>query len=162
MRFRSSLLIPAIALLTFLAASPQVLAAEDLTIETDHSQMVILPGLPGSVVVGNPAIADATVEGTRLFIHGRGFGTTNIMVLDLTGNEVATFSISVSHITPNAVALFSGTNRISFNCAPLCEMDLQVGDNHDHFKSLHEQLTKKSALVTGSDSAKSEAPPVPQ
>lgn len=162
MRFRSPLPIPAAMLLTFLAASPQVLAAEDLTIETDHSQMVILPGLPGSVVVGNPSIADATVEGTRLFIHGRGFGTTNIMVLDLSGNEVATFSISVSHITPNAVAVYRGPERISFNCAPLCERDLQVGDSHPYFKDLEEQLSKKSALVTGSESAKSEAPPVPQ
>ena len=101
MRLRFSLMISAAVAVAALALpATQAGAAQVLTIETDQSQMVILPALPGSVVIGNPTIADATVEGTKLFIHGRGFGTTNLLILDLSGNEMASFDVFGSNPGP--------------------------------------------------------------
>ncbi len=163
MRLRFSLMISAAVAVAALALpATQAGAAQVLTIETDQSQMVILPALPGSVVIGNPTIADATVEGTKLFIHGRGFGTTNLMILDLSGNEMASFDVSISHTTPNTVALFRGPERQSLNCAPFCESELQIGDDLVYSAKIIEQTKKKIELATGTDSAKSDAPPAPQ
>ncbi len=161
MRLRSSL-IAAAALVAALAAPASSFAGQALILESDQSQLVILPSLPGSVVIGNPTIADATVEGTKLFLHGRAFGTTNIMVMDMSGNEMANFEVSIGRQTPNALALFRGAKRESYNCAPYCESELQIGDDMLYNAVILEQTKKKIELATGADTAKSEAPPAPQ
>ena len=160
MRYRTPLYFTAAAFLALSAATVQ--AGQVLTVEADQSQLVILPSIPGSVVIGNPTISDATVEGTKMFIHGRSFGTTNIMVMDLDGNQVASFEVSVAHTTSNAVAIFKGGMRGSYNCAPLCESEMQIGDDPGFFKAANEQAKAKIELATGTDTAKSEAPPAPQ
>lgn len=162
MRLRSSLIFSAAAAALALAAPADALAGQALTLESDQSQIIILPSLPGSVIIGNPTIADATVEGTKLFLHGRSFGTTNIMIMDLAGNEIAAFDVSVAHVTPNTVALYKGPVRESYNCAPLCESELQIGDGAVYSALVLEQTKKKIELATGTDTAKSDAPPAPQ
>ncbi len=163
MAIRSTLLATATlaALITGLATSLSQ-AGQPITIESDHSQVVILSGVPGSIVIGNPTIADVTVEGNKMFVHGRSFGTTNILAMDLNGNEIAAFDVSVSHLTVNTVALYRGPNRKSYNCAPLCEGELQIGDEVQHFGLVSEQTKTKIELATGTDTAKSAAPPAPQ
>ncbi|MFO1034053.1 MAG: pilus assembly protein N-terminal domain-containing protein [Hyphomicrobiales bacterium] len=72
---RSGLLLTAgVMTLGVIAAAPAAMAGQPLTVEVDQSQMIVLPAVPGSVVIGNPTFADATVEGTKLFVHGRTFG----------------------------------------------------------------------------------------
>jgi Pilus formation protein N terminal region len=146
---------------TVAAVGPS-LAGQPLVVEVDQSQMVVLPATPGSIVIGNPTFADASIEGNKLFIHGKGFGTTNMMIMDMDGNQMAAFDISVSHVTNNAVALYKGPARISYDCAPLCEANLQTGDEFTHFVNLASQVQKKMEFSTGTTSAKSEAPPAPQ
>jgi hypothetical protein len=163
MRLRPTLILTAaFAGLALAMPAAGASAAEKLVLETDHSQMIVLPSLPGSVVIGNPTIADATVEGNRLFIHGRSFGTTNLMVMDMSGNTVANFDISITHVTDNTLALFKGTARESYNCAPLCESEMQIGDAPVYSAAVIEQTKKKIELATGTDTAKSDAPPAPQ
>jgi len=161
MRYHTPLLISAATAFMVLAA-PVVQAGQALNVETDQSQLVILPATPGSVVIGNPTIADATVEGNKMFIHGRAFGTTNIMVMDTDGNQIAAFDVSTNHITSNTVALYRGTERRSLNCAPFCEYELQIGDAFTHSVEVAAQTKTKIELATGTDTAKSEAPPAPQ
>jgi len=84
------------------------------------------------------------------------------MILDLSGNEMASFDVSISHTTPNTVALFRGPERQSLNCAPFCESELQIGDDLVYSAKIIEQTKKKIELATGTDSAKSDAPPAPQ
>jgi Flp pilus assembly secretin CpaC len=137
-------------------------AAEAITVETDQTLMVSIPSVPGAVVIGNPVIADVSMQGTKMFILGRNFGTTNIYILDIDGNPMATFDVSVKHTTDNTVAMFKGPARQSYNCAPYCESELQVGDEVVYSKIINDQMKSKMELATGQDSAKSEAPPAPQ
>jgi hypothetical protein len=163
MRLRSTLILTAaLAGLALGLPAAGASAAEKLVLETDHSQIIVLPSLPGSIVIGNPTIADATVEGNKLFVHGRSFGTTNMMIMDMSGNEVASFEVSVTHVTENTVALFKGTARESYNCAPYCEAEMQIGDAPVFSAAVIEQTKKKIELATGTDTAKSDAPPAPQ
>lgn len=161
MRYHTPLLVTAATAFIALAA-PLAQAGQALNVETDQSQLVILPSTPGSVVIGNPTIADATVEGNKLFIHGRAFGTTNIMIMDMDGNQIAAFDVSTTHVTNNAVALYRGPDRRSLNCAPFCEYELQIGDGFAHSVEVAAQTKTKIELATGTDTAKSEAPPAPQ
>lgn len=156
------MIVAAGALIAVQVGVATVQAAEAIVVETDQTLMVSIPAVPGAVVIGNPSIADVSMQGTKMFILGRNFGTTNIYILDNDGNPMATFDVSVKHTTENTLALFKGTLRHSYNCAPLCESELQVGDNIDYTKILGDQIKSKMELATGDDSAKSEAPPAPQ
>ena len=89
-------------------------------------------------------------------------GASPYGVMDMAGNEMANFEISIGRQTPNAVALFRGAKRESYNCAPYCESELQIGDDMVYNAVILEQTKKKIELATGADTAKSEAPPAPQ
>lgn len=157
-----SLLATSSVLLALQSFSTVANAAEVITVETDQTLMVSIPSTPGAVVIGNPVIADVSMQGNKMFVLGRNFGTTNIYILDLDGNPMATFDVSVKHVTDNTIAMFRGPTRSSFNCAPICESELQVGDNEIYSKVISDQIKTKMELATGQESAKSEAPPAPQ
>lgn len=137
-------------------------AGQALSVENDQSQMLVLSSEPGSIVVGNPAIVDVSVQGSKMFVHGRSFGTTNVIVMDLDGKQIANMDVSVSHSVDNTVAVFRGPSRFSYNCADRCETELQVGDLDTHFSAISGQMKSKLELATGQQSAKSAAPPAPQ
>ncbi len=148
------------------AAGSGLALAETKTVEVDQSMMMKIKGEPGAVVVGNPMIADITVQGDKVLIHGRTFGTTNVIILDQDGERIAAFDVSVKHTVDNLVAVFvgsgAGPSRFSYNCAPLCESELQVGDDKLYNDVLAEQIKTKIKLATGSEDSKSDAPPAPQ
>ena len=148
-------------------AGSSLALAETKVVEVDQSTMIKIKGEPGAVVVGNPMIADITIQGDKILIHGRTFGTTNVIILDQDGEKISAFDVSVKHVTDNTVAVFAGSDsfpasRFSYNCAPLCESELQVGDNKVYNDVLAEQIKTKIKLATGSEDSKSDAPPAPQ
>jgi Pilus formation protein N terminal region len=140
----------------------QAIAGQILTVEVDESQLMTLPSIPGAIIVGNPAIADVTVQGTKLILHGRGFGQTTLTILDLDGNQIANFQVIGKHTQVSNVAVFRGADRYSYSCAPYCESEIQVGDKLDYTSGLIVQSTAKLELSTGSKTAEAEAPQAPQ
>jgi Pilus formation protein N terminal region len=139
--------------------SSTALAAQDLIVRTDETQLLSVSGNPGAVVIGNPSIADATVHGSQIYVHGRGFGTTNLIVLDQDGNQLASFDVTVQLGGNNNVALYKAGSRYSYICAPLCENNVQVGDDHTWTDDIIKLNQKKTDLATGKSSAQSAAPP---
>ena len=77
--------------LAFCSASA-AFAAQELIIKTDQTQLINVSGNPGAVVIGNPSIADATVHGDKVFVHGRAYGSTNLIILDQDGNQLASMA----------------------------------------------------------------------
>ena len=70
-------------------------ATQELVIKTDQTQLISVSGTPGTVVIGNPSIADVTVHGNKLFVHGRAYGSTNLIILDENGNQLSALDITV-------------------------------------------------------------------
>ena len=134
-------------------------AAEEIVVKTDQTQMLSVTGNPGAVVIGNPSIADATVHGSKVFIHGRGFGTTNLTILDLDGNQISSFDVVVQVGGDNNVAVFKAANRYSFVCVTLCENQMQVGDQFEWTDNIIKLNQKKMDLATGKTSASSQSAP---
>lgn len=141
--------------------SSTALAATELIVKADETQLVSVSGTPGTVIVGNPSIADATVHGSKIFIHGRAFGQTSLAILDQDGNQLATFEITVQVTGNNNVAVFKAASRFSYVCAPLCEETMQLGDEHGWTDEIIKLNQKKLDLATGKSSAQSAAPPAP-
>ena len=60
--------------------------AADINVILDQARLVKLPDRVATIVIGNPVIADATVQsGGWMVITGKGYGTTNIIALDRSG-----------------------------------------------------------------------------
>jgi Flp pilus assembly secretin CpaC len=136
--------------------------AQSITIQSDKTQLISIMDKPGTVVVGNPSIADISVNGTQIFLHGHGFGNTNIFILDNKGELIANYDVTVEQAQSNAVSLFRGVSKFSYACSPTCESTLQVGDSAEWFKVLVEQQAAKNALASGSETTEAKAPTAPQ
>jgi len=141
----------------------QAIAAQPLVVYTDQSKIISLARAPGVVVVGNPSIADATIQGNSVFLHGRGYGTTNIIILDEDGGQLADFEIDVQLGGANNVALFKAGSLQSYVCVEDCQTAMHVGDNPDYFKDVVLERNKdKIDLATGQKSAEADQPPPAQ
>ena len=134
-----------------------VQAGTPLTVTVDYSQLMMLSSDPSTVVVGNPSIADVTINGRQIFINGHSAGETNLMIFDQGGNKIGDYEVLVSQATNNTVALFSatsssGVSRLSYVCAPNCERSLQVGDNTTGFGNIASAIQQKTGLAQGTSS----------
>ena len=73
--------------LTALAGAAQ--AAPSLVVPIDQSTPLTLPRGARDVLIGNPAIADvAVIDAGKAVISGRGYGVTNLVVIDQLGRTV--------------------------------------------------------------------------
>ncbi len=142
-------------------------AATLLTLELDQSQVITVNADPASIVVGNPSIADASINGRQIFIHGHSFGQTNLMVFDQAGNKLVDYELTISHNTSNQVAIFSSTPdegpaRYSYSCVPNCEANMIPGDGVNWTKNIILLNRAKYEFATGQKSADAKAPAAPQ
>lgn len=95
---RRSLLIP--ALCAAATAAGPVAAAVRLAVPVSHAARLQIPGVAGSVVVGDPAVADALViDRHTIYVQGKANGLTEIVVLDLNGRQVWAGDVAV--VTPS-------------------------------------------------------------
>jgi Flp pilus assembly secretin CpaC len=160
---RVALFVSAFAAIGCLAAPAN---AEDITILTDRSQIIKLKRPPGTIVVGNPSITDVTIQGNQLFVHGRAFGKTNIIVLDDNGDMMKEYSVNVSNADDNAVTVFKaaagGMLQSTYNCAIDCEVALHIGDDTGNFKTVLEQQKGKIGIAQGQKSGEATAPNAPE
>ena len=109
--------------LTVLCAAPGVALAQSagLTVEIDHTQRLNLRGDAASVIVGNPEIADVTVVDARtLFVSGRGFGVTEIVVLDELGRTLYQSEVIVGAPTTGQVRVWRGAVVTEMACSTAC------------------------------------------
>jgi Flp pilus assembly secretin CpaC len=135
---------------------------QTIAVKIDQSQILQLPAMPGAVIIGNPSVADVSIQGQKLFIHGRAFGQTNLTILDLQGNQMANFNLVGTLQQDDLVTVYKGTQRYSLSCVGNCAPNLQVGDARDYFSEAASQIGTKSGLASGSPTAETKAPEAPQ
>lgn len=124
--------------------------AQELTyVVVDQAFVIRLPSPANAVVIGNPAIADATImDANTLVITGRSFGTTNLIVLDGKGEIITDQLITVQN-ADNLVTVFRRDTRQTYSCTPVCAPTLNVGDADPVFESTNDQILARSALALG-------------
>lgn len=122
-------------------------AASKVTVIADRAKIVRIAGEVASVIVGNPAFADVSVQKKFLIVHGRNFGQTNILALDEQGNTLADLEVTIIKGPDRNVSVYRGGLKSSYACAPKCESTLQVGDSAAYFKNVNEAITTKMGLA---------------
>jgi Flp pilus assembly secretin CpaC len=112
---------------------PPASAAEPLAVVVDQATLVKLPQGVATIVVGNPLIADVALQsGGLMVVTGKGYGTTNLIVLDRAGKQLMDRIIEVRGPS-DTVLVFRGPARESYSCAPNCERRITLGDAPDYF-----------------------------
>jgi Flp pilus assembly secretin CpaC len=117
--------------------------------DVDTVRLVKLAGQPATVVLSNPLYADATIQGDRLVLIGKNTGRTNVIVLDLDGNQLANFLVKVQRDENQVVSIYRAGQRRTLQCEPFCDDVLVVNDDAALFKNQLEQITGKTGLATG-------------
>jgi uncharacterized membrane protein YgcG len=102
--------------------------AAEITVTLDRDLIVKLPERVATIVIGNPLIADASLQpGAIMVITGKGFGMTNLIALDRKGAVLMEASVVVRGPRPVSVVYF-GTERETYSCTPKCERLVTLGD----------------------------------
>ena len=105
-----------------LAAAPAMAQSARMNIEIDQAQRVQLRGAAGSVIVGNPQIADVTVvDANTLYITGKGYGVTEVVAVDAIGRTIFQSQVVVTGATgAGSVRIWRGAQATEMACAASC------------------------------------------
>lgn len=124
--------------------------AEDLIVKYDQSQLWRLERPIAEIIIGNPTIADVTIQSNDvLVVTGKSFGITNIIALDANRQVVAERRILVQRDEQKVVNLHKGSKRESYNCSPQCNPMTTVGDDPEYFEKVAKLAERKLKLSTG-------------
>lgn len=127
-------------------------AAEDLVVVYDQSQLLRLPRAASEVIVGNPSIADVTVQGGNLLVvTGKTFGVTNIIALDGEKNVIQDQRVLVRRDERRTVNLHKAGLRQTFSCTPNCSPMLTIGDDNIYFDMVTKHNTAKTSFSDKGD-----------
>ncbi len=111
-----------------LLAVPAAAAAQSrpLNVDIDQSTRVQLRGPAGSVIVGNPNIADVTVvDANTLFITGKGYGVTEVVAVDVLGRTVFQSQVVVTAGDSGRVRVWRGAQATEMACASTCSPSIR-------------------------------------
>ncbi|MBB3933977.1 pilus assembly protein N-terminal domain-containing protein [Aureimonas phyllosphaerae] len=127
-------------------------SADPLTVPIDQARILRIPRQAGSVIIGNPSIADITIHDARtLVLTGRSYGLTNLVVLDTNGDVVLDDSVMVSTVEDHSLRVYRQGSRQTFACAPTCEPKVTIGDDPITFESTTLQVQRHDALSQSSN-----------
>lgn len=111
----------AICAIALMGAAPGAASAEDLRLAIDNAASIRLPAPADAVVVGNADIAAVSVQSDRLiFVAGRSYGATNLMVFDAAGRVLYSGRVIVTPEEGETVMVTRGLETARMDCTPLC------------------------------------------
>ena len=128
---------------------------DSVAVIVDQARVIKLPERVSTIVVGNPLIADVTLQpGGMVVVTGKGYGSTNMIAMDRTGAILANRSIQVEGPTDKLVTVFRGVDRESYSCTPVCQRRVTLGDGSSYFDSVLGQTGNLNGQAGGSAGAK--------
>lgn len=124
-------------------------ADETISVTVDQAEISKLPMGTATVVIGNPAIADVTIQKSGIMVvTGKNYGLTNLVALDTKGAVITEMKLRVKPLTESIMTVHRGVNRESYTCAPNCEKTLRLGDSDQYFSGVANQSTSRNQLAT--------------
>lgn len=129
------------------------LAAPDpdrIAVNVDQAKLVKLPNGISTIVVGNPMIADVTLQpGGIVVVTGKGYGATNFIAMDRSGQVLVDRQIQVEGPTDQVVTVYRGVERESYSCMPICQRRVTLGDAEGYFNATMGQAGSLSGQAGG-------------
>ena len=116
--------LPVAALFVVATIGLAVPAAADagIKVEMNQAKIVKLARPADTIVVGNPAIADAAVQdASTIILTGKGFGVTNLVILDGDRNPIVDEQVTVVRQAVSSVRVYRRADVQTLSCTPYCE-----------------------------------------
>jgi hypothetical protein len=141
----------AIGILLWPAACLAAPVDEAIAVNVDQAKLFKLPGHVATIVVGNPLIADVTLQsGGVIVVTGKGYGATNFIAMDRSGEVLVDRVIEVEGPSDRLITIYRGVDRESYSCMPICQRRITLGDSDTYFKSVIDQAGTLSSTATTS------------
>lgn len=151
--YKVALLAAATCILAFSLTGQDAKAApagDTVEVVVDHAKVVRLPERAQTVIVGNPGIADVSVQRNGVMVvTGKSFGVTNLIALDANGTLLAESLVRVGASSDSTLTVQRGLERESYSCTPSCQPSVQLGDAARFFSEVGGQTRARNALATG-------------
>ncbi len=114
----------------FLAAvASRGFAEEPIAVSIDQATILKLPERAATVVIGDPLIADMTLQpGGIAIVTGKGYGETNVVVMDRSGAVLMEKMVEVKGPGDKVVMVYRGITRQTYSCTPDCSPRVMLGD----------------------------------
>jgi Flp pilus assembly secretin CpaC len=88
----------------------------------NQARIVKLSRPADTIVIGNSEIADASVQdATTVILTGKGFGVTNLVILDSDGAPIMDEQVTVARQTASTVRIYRRSDVQTMSCTPYCE-----------------------------------------
>jgi hypothetical protein len=124
--------------------------AAAIAVNVDQAKLVKIPARVATVIVGNPLIADVTLQtGGIIVITGKGYGATNFIAMDRAGEILVDRLIEVQGPNEQLVTVYRGEKRESWSCRPICQPRVTLGDGDTYFKATIDQAGSLSGQASG-------------
>lgn len=140
------------ALLLAAVVSSQAVADETIAVRLDQARIMKLPERAATVVIGDPLIADLSLQpGGIAILTGKGYGATNIVVMDHSGAVLSEKVVEVKGPPDRIVVVYRGAARNTYSCTPECAPRITLGDESDYFDKTLAQAGSRNtqALAAG-------------
>jgi Flp pilus assembly secretin CpaC len=130
------------------AAQPPL--SEPIVTRLDQATLFKLPERAATLVIGNPLIADISLQpGGLAVVTGKGYGTTNVVVLDHGGVVLMEKDIVVSSPADHVVFVYRGVSRATYSCNPDCSARVNLGDDPEVFdKTLAQTVSRTTQAMS--------------
>jgi len=154
-RFKGSAAFLAIAVgLMSTAVTVAGAAGENVAVVVDQAKVIKLPEKVATVVVGNPLIADVSLQpGGMVVVTGKGYGSTNMIAMDRTGGVLAERGIQVEGPLEKLVTVYRGIDRESYSCTPICQRRVTLGDGPTYFNATLGQTSTLNSQASAAGAA---------
>ncbi|MFP1630151.1 pilus assembly protein N-terminal domain-containing protein [Zhengella sp. ZM62] len=108
----------------FQAGAPASAAEAGIEISMYQAKIIKLTRAADTVVVGEPKIADVTVkDSTTIVLTGKGFGVTNLVILDPEGKPIVDEQVYVRRSQNQSVRVYRRSQVQTLSCSPYCETE---------------------------------------
>ncbi|MCC7266815.1 MAG: pilus assembly protein N-terminal domain-containing protein [Caulobacteraceae bacterium] len=139
-----------LVLAALLAAAATAAQAQTMTVNLDQSLRLSLPAPARDVVVSNPTVVDVSMlSPTSLLVLGKGYGITNLMVVDAAGRTIIDREVVVGSSDANRVSFYRGPNVTNYACAGRCERTPLPGEVETIYKAHATPYTEHAEQASG-------------
>ncbi|MHA6644184.1 pilus assembly protein N-terminal domain-containing protein [Mesorhizobium sp. A623] len=117
----------AIAAAVFATACLPAQAGAGIEVTMNEAKIVKLARAADTIVIGNPGIADASVQdASTIVLTGKGFGVTNLVVLDSDGSPIIDEQVTVVRQDASSVRIYRRAQVQTMSCTPYCESSFKT------------------------------------
>jgi hypothetical protein len=82
-------------------------------------------------------------------VTGKGYGATNFIALDRSGEILVDRQIQVEGPSDRLVTVYRGIERESYSCVPQCQRRVTLGDSDNYFNNTMNQAGSLSSSASG-------------